>query len=305
MLPERIHTYQNHTLDSTRWDRYQPRPTDIIVSTSIKSGTTWALGIVRQLIIHDLKGSHSPAISLNAGSHWLEARFQPIDDLIADFEAQQHRRMVKSHLPLDGLPFYPDVKYIVVGRDPRDVFMSLWNHHSNYTQDFLTFMDQIPGRVGDPFPPCPPNIHDFWQQWITRGWFPWESEGYPYWGNMTHTKSWWDYRDLPNVHFIHYADLLVDIEGEIQRIADFLEISLPAQVVPAISEAVTLDSMRTRASKNEATDSFVWQGGSNTFYFKGTNGRWKEVLSASELALYDEKATTLLTPECLAWLEHG
>ena len=30
--------------------------------------------------------------------------------------------------------------------------------------------------------------------------------------------------------------------------------------------------------------------GANTFFFKGTNGRWKDVLSVEELALYDEKA---------------
>ena len=34
-------TYQNHVLDSTRWQHYQPRADDIVVSTSYKSGTTW------------------------------------------------------------------------------------------------------------------------------------------------------------------------------------------------------------------------------------------------------------------------
>lgn len=62
-------------------------------------------------------------------SPWIDARFQgPVDEELAQLEAQTHRRFIKSHLPLDGLPYYPNVKYLVVARDPRDVFMSLMNH---------------------------------------------------------------------------------------------------------------------------------------------------------------------------------
>ena len=49
-LPSVVHTYQNHILDSTRWRCYQPRAGDVVVSTSIKAGTTWTLEIVSQLI---------------------------------------------------------------------------------------------------------------------------------------------------------------------------------------------------------------------------------------------------------------
>ena len=49
----------------------------------------------------------------------------------------------------------------------------------------------------------------------------------------------------------------------------------------------------------------VLKGGSNTFFHKGTNGRWREVLSADELILYDSAADRELTPECRRWLEHG
>ena len=49
-LPQVIHTYQNHTLDSTRWQHYQPRAGDIVIAPSYKSGTTWMQEIVRQLL---------------------------------------------------------------------------------------------------------------------------------------------------------------------------------------------------------------------------------------------------------------
>ena len=38
--------------------------------------------------------------------------------------AQRHRRFIKSHTPLDELPFDAQVSYVCVGRDPRDVGIS-------------------------------------------------------------------------------------------------------------------------------------------------------------------------------------
>lgn len=49
------HVYQNHHLDSTRWQGFIPRDDDIIISTSIKSGTTWTQVIVRELIVHAMQ----------------------------------------------------------------------------------------------------------------------------------------------------------------------------------------------------------------------------------------------------------
>ncbi len=49
----------------------------------------------------------------------------------------------------------------------------------------------------------------------------------------------------------------------------------------------------------------VWKGGAKSFIFKGTNGRWRDVLSADELALYTEAVARVLTPDCAAWLERG
>lgn len=39
-LPERTRIYQNHTIDSSRWDGFVHRADDIVVATSYKSGTT-------------------------------------------------------------------------------------------------------------------------------------------------------------------------------------------------------------------------------------------------------------------------
>lgn len=304
-LPQVIHTYQNHHIDSTRWQRYQPRHDDIIIATSYKSGTTWMQEIVRQLIFLGKDIPERDAITTEQLSPWLERRFELLDEIIRTLEAQQHRRLIKTHLPLDGLSFFAQVKYIVVGRDARDVAMSMWNHYSEHTDAAFAGINSMPNRVGDPFPLPPQDIHAFWRTWITRGWFPWESEGYPYWGNFHHTKTWWDYRHLPNILFLHYADLKADLAGEIRRIANFLAIPLTDDALPTLMEEVSLETMRERADRLDPSVKQVWKEGAKTFFFKGTNGRWQDVLSADELRLYDATAAKVLTPACRAWLEQG
>ena len=62
--------------------------------------------------------------------------------------------------------------------------------------------------------------------------------------------------------------------------------------------------MRVRSERLDAGSLRIFKDGAKTFFFKGTNGRWRDVLSAEEVALYEEKAGRLLTPACRAWLEH-
>lgn len=297
-LPKVCYSYQNHTIDGDRWQHFVPRAGDIVVATSYRSGTTWMLGIVHQLLF---LGQPKPVNH----EYWLESRRQPLDQMLATLDAQAHPRLLKTHLPLDGLPYHPQVKYIVVGRDARDVFMSLWNQYSHYTPRLYALFNDAPGRVGDPLPLCPQNIHECWHNWMTRGWFPWEREGYPFWGNLRHTQTWWDYRSLENILFVHFNDLLQDLAGEIGRVADFLGITVAEAELATLCQAVSLNTMRQEGERLYPGLEEVMQGGVQTFYFKGTNGRWKEILSAAEVALYHEAVQRVLTLECAAWLQHG
>lgn len=304
--------YQNHHLDSTRWQAFIPRDDDIIIATSYKSGTTWTQAIVRELIVHAMRqaGITDPAqfpAPDRDSSFWLDHRWGQVEELHAQIAAQRHRRFLKTHLALDGLAIYPQVKYLVVARDPRDVFMSLWNHFASYTEYFYDLVNNSPGRVGDPCPRCPADIHDFWKMWINSGWFAWEQEGYPLWGNMHHNQSWWNYRQLDNILLLHYADMLADPIGAIRSIAAFLAIDAPEHVLAQVAETTSLPAMRERASAAEAAAGapLRFRDGANTFFHKGTNGRWRDVLSAAELAMYEQARARVLTPECARWLEQG
>lgn len=303
-LPMRTHTYQNHVFDSTYWDLYAPRPDDIIITSSYKSGTTWTQNIVLQLIFWG-----QPVPALSDVSPFLEHRTSGIAPKIEKLNAQQHRRLIKSHLPLNALLYYPQVKYIVVGRDARDVFMSFWNHYSSFTDATYARLNDPNGRVGDPLPRCPADIHECWTNWINRGWFAWESEGYPHSGNLAHTQSWWIFRHLENILFVHFNDLLHDLTSEIARIASYLQINLPAAAFSTIAQTLSFASVKQYAAMMlpmplEAAQN-TWKQGSDAFFFKGTNGRWKEVLSEAELLMYEQAKARVLSPDSAQWLEQG
>src|SRR3546814_8216461 len=60
-----------------------------------------------------------------------------------DLESQQHRRSLKSHLPLDGLPIFDEVKYIHIARDGRDVCMSYHNHVANRSEEHTSELQSL------------------------------------------------------------------------------------------------------------------------------------------------------------------
>jgi aryl sulfotransferase len=300
-LPERTHVYQHHHLDSPRWDRFETRPGDILITTAYKSGTTWMQTIVAHLLFQD---GNIPGAIMDI-SPWIDMRARPFDEIVERTSAQTHRRFLKTHLPLDGIPYRADMQYIYVGRDLRDVFMSLWNHYSGHTEAAYERVNDPAVLVGEPFPRCPGSPLELWRTWANRGWFAWETDGHPYWSSSHHAQTWWDYRHLPNLLFVHFGDLLDAPAEEIRRVAGFLGIELSQEAEQRVVEAVRFDTMKRDADKVLGEASRLWQGGGQRFLHRGTNGRWREVLGEKELAEYRAMVGRALTPDCARWLEEG
>jgi aryl sulfotransferase len=297
--PVRTRTYRNHHLDSTRWEHVALRPGDTVVTTSIKAGTTWMQRIL-SLLVFGPEPLRAPLVEL---SPWVDAAWQgPIGPVASALEAQQHRRFVKSHLPFDALPFDPEVRYVYVGRDTRDVFMSLFNHYSGYTDLMYQLLDAADPEA-DPMPRCPDTPRALWSDWMTRGSFDWEDDGWPFWSHHHHAASYWEHRALPNVLLVHYNDLLADLPGEMRRVAAFVGIDVPEPDWPRLVAAARFDAMKREATAGPSPLSLVFEGGAERFFFKGTNGRWRDVLTDDDLAVYEAAAATL-DPELRRWLEH-
>src|SRR5947209_3128974 len=122
-----VRRYRSIVFDSQRWEGFAFRDEDIVISTPPKCGTTWMQMLCALLVFQtpELPGR------LTELSPWVDIQTENLGDVMKTLEGQQHRRFIKSHTPLDGLPFDERVTYICVGRDPRDVAVPWDNHLEN------------------------------------------------------------------------------------------------------------------------------------------------------------------------------
>ena len=93
--------------------------------------------------------------------------------------------------------------------------------------------------------------------------------------------------------------------GEIRRIARFLDIPIDEARWPAIVEHCGFDYMKRHAEKSAPLGGALWEGGANSFLHKGTNSRWKDVLTPEDCRRYETMAREKLGGPCAEWLATG
>ncbi len=296
-------------MESSRWDGFPLRPDDIVIATYPKCGTTWTQRIVDLLVFQD----PAPRPIMDTAI-WLDARiFDDHETNLATLAAQTHRRFIKSHLPFDGLPIYDTVKYIHVARDGRDAFLSWHNHVSGFTPEtklkvFGVIMNDpllAPMMAGGPPPETPENPQEYFQTWIAEA----EEEARTGPGaNLSYfdfENTYWTERKRDNLLFVHYADLKADLAGEMRRISDFLEIQTPAERLAVLAQAAGFDAMKADGKALLPKIGEHFDKGSERFLNKGTNGRWRDVLTDADLERYEAVFRRKVSPACAQWLEHG
>lgn len=292
-LPRKTRELHSHHFDSTIWNDLQFRDDDIVIATYAKSGTTWMQQIVAQMLF-----GGDPTLEVAEMSPWLDLRVPPKAVKLPLVEAQTHRRFLKTHLPVDALVFSPRARYLYIGRDGRDVVWSFYNHHSNANASWYAALNDTPGRVGPPIGPPPDDIRQYWRDWLDRDGFPW----WPFWENV---RTWWDIRRLPNVLLVHFDALKRDMEGEMRRIAAFLDIEIDESRWARIVEYCSFDWMKQNATKSVPLGGAFWDAGAQVFINKGVNGRWRDTLSEADCAEYEARAVEELGQACADWLRSG
>jgi hypothetical protein len=241
-------------------------------------------------------------------SPWLDMLTRDRDDVVADLEAQTHRRFIKTHTPFDGLPDDPRVTYIAVGRDPRDVALSWDNHVAN--MDFDAMIGARATAVGlddlaELFPDGIPESADseigrFWQ-WVDDPESPTSStSGLA--AMLHHLSTFWGVRDRPNVVLCHYDDLKTDLEGQMRRLAERLGISVPEERWPQLVDAATFERMRAGADRIAPdTTHAIWQD-NRQFFHRGVSGQWRTLLDDDALRRYNARVAELAEPDLVRWL---
>lgn len=290
-----------HT-DSRICDNFELRAGDIIVCTPPKTGTTWTQRIVGMLLAQSAEPRQ-----IMEEQPWLDARFIPQAEVAAALSAVAGRRGLKSHSPLTALPLHDDVLYINVARDPRDAVISFHNHSCNLTEDFLAGRDEdglADPLIAAPYPRALEDHRAFFRRWLR------DPEYAPF-DDFTIAEfleielSFWEARERPNVLLVHYNDLKADREGEMCRIAQFCGIEVSEPLFAEMAEAAGFASMKRDGAQLLGLADVAFKGGANAFLHKGTNERWRAVLSDADLADYRAALEARVTPDLATWLEHG
>jgi aryl sulfotransferase len=297
-------SFRTALMDSSRWDGYAPRGDDILVATYPKCGTTWTQRIVDLLVFQ------SPAPrQFFATSPWLDATFfAPVEADLANLQGQTHRRFIKTHLPIDAVPVYEGVKMIHTVRDGRDACISMHNHMLGILPGLGERMAESAG--GDPrlMPnnrETPTDPREWYLGWMDAA----EAEVVEGFGVdmpfCEFEKTYWARRHEPWLLFVHFNDLKADLVGQMGRISEFLGIDTPPDLLAELATAASFEAMKRQGEELLPQLRHAFDHGAERFINKGSNGRWKDFLTADDLARYDALIARKLSPAMAGWIEHG
>jgi aryl sulfotransferase len=285
--------YQSPDEDSARWLGFPFRDGDIVISTRSKTGTTW-VQMICALLIFQTPELPAPLAQL---SPWLDHLIMPREQVYAELAAQEQRRFIKTHTPLDGIPLDPRATYIVTARDPLDMAVSLYHQGANIDRERVR---QLTGQP-EPSTPrqAPKPLHDWLLSWIARDRYPrQEPDSLP--GVMWHLSVAWARRNEPNVLLVRYDDLSDDLAGQMRWLAGQLGIAVAEETWPALVRAASFEAMRGRADQLVPTAGIFKDNAA--FFRRGTSGAGRELLDTQELDGYHARVAQLAPPDLLAWL---
>lgn len=284
--------YRSPDEDSGRWSLFTPRPGDIVISTRSKSGTTW-MQMICALLVFQTPQLPAPLAEL---SPWVDWLVLPEERLRSVLEAQEHRRFVKTHTPLDGVPLHAEVTYIVVARHPLDLAVSLYHQSANLDRDRIAALTGVTAAAPGPRPP----LEEWLVSWAGSHADPREHlDSLP--GVMWHLSDAWRRRHDDNVVLVHYDDLREDLAGQMRQLADRLGVHVPDEVWPRLVRAATFEEMRSRAETLAPDASGVLKS-RRAFFRRGTSGAGEALLTPEQLAAYRSRVSELAPADLLAWL---
>ena len=220
------------------------RDGDIVISVPPKSGTTWTMNIVYQL----LTGGTADFRDIYEEVPWIEFLGHPgqsQQEVLDRVEAmpEGRRRAFKTHSAPPDVPFIKggsgrDVKYIVVFRNPEEALVSFRPFIDQHTDEWFALW-QVPREAL-----CRPDFPSFYSEVI-------ESNGMQrmIFGFLA---AWWPLREEKNVLFLHFSDMKRNQEAAVAKIANFLGVEPTPEQWPAILEYTSFPWMKRHEDKFEA-----------------------------------------------------
>ncbi len=235
---------------------YVPTGHDVFVATYAKSGTNWMMQIAHQLAFHgqgefdhihcvvpwpDVPGGRGRryAVPLDVPSVWMAS--------------PEQKRIIKTHLNWELIPYSPEARYIAVIRDPKDVFVS------NY------FFGK--GLIGPMIPPP-----ETWYRIFLAGKSPLGGS----WA--VNAAGYWAQRHRPNVLIVSFKSMKRDLPGTVRKVAEFMNVHATEEVIGEVCAKASFDYMKRIDEKFRPGRTFPWRP-EGAMIRKGAQGGSSELLT--------------------------
>lgn len=240
---------------------YTPGEQDVFVMAYPKSGQNWMLQIAYQLIHHG-KGEfdhiHSvvpwPDVVL-ATRTWRNYAI-PLRLATAWRTAPERKRLIKTHLNWELLPYSQEARYIAVIRDPKDVFVSFYFFAEN----------NLFGRAM-------PSVSTVYRSFL-------KGEGLI--GSWAVSAAgYWAQRQRTNVLVVSFVSMKRDLEATVRRVAEFLEIRVSDEVIREVCRKSSFEYMKSIDERFAPYQGAPWR--SQTFMMRsGEQGASSALLTQQQ-----------------------
>jgi hypothetical protein len=134
-------------------------------------------------------------------------------------DAPSGMRVIKTHLESNYVPYSPDARYIVVVRDPKEIFVSSYF----FSGGMLPKSTMI-------------GVNEWLDLFL--------SKDFPYGSWAAHIAGYWPWRRFSNVLFLTYAEMKADHTGTVQRIAALMDVELSDAVLALAVEKSSFPYMK-------------------------------------------------------------
>ena len=243
---------------------YVPGEHDVIVATYAKSGTNWMMQIVHQLLFHG-KGefNHIHEVAPWPDSPRALGKYAiPLEDPSAWMASPEKRRVIKTHLNWELIPYAESARYIAVIRDPKDVFVS------NYF-----FAKALGGAAV-------PSVDTWYRMFV--------SENFPWGGSWAvNAAGYWAQRKRPNVLVLSFKSMKRDLAGTVRRVAECLDVRVGDDVLESVCTRAGFSYMKDNDAKFSVWKMTPWSA-HGTMVRKGQQGGSSELLSAEQQRHIDQ-----------------
>ena len=238
---------------------YVPGEQDVFVATFAKSGTNWMMQIAHQLIWHgkgEFEHIHSvvPWPDTQVMPPWMRGYAIPLKDA-RDWETSPERkRVIKTHFDWELLPYSENARYIMVIRDPKDVFVS----------SYFFLKDGVLGAAM-------PSVDTWYRLFL--------SDRFMIGGSWAaNTAGYWAQRGRKNVLIVSFKSMKRDLKGTVRRVAQFLDIGTSESLVDLVSGQSSFEYMKSIDHKLRIGKMIPWRP-EGPMMRKGTQGGSSELLS--------------------------